>query len=446
MKQCLFFDLDGTLWDALEQITTSWNQAMKKYNYQYDLDTIKSFMGLTPKETCPLAFKNHSLEEGLKLFDIVLKAEIDYLSKNPGKIYPNEDEVLSLLKEKYDLFIVSNCDKGYIENYLNACQKTQYFTDHVCVGDTSLDKWQNILYLKKKYQIDEIIYIGDTLKDKIEANKANVKFIHANYGFGKIDNEENEINSLYELIPLVEKLFNHQPLTKKEVIDNINPLILKGVCHRGLHNSLYIENGLKAFENALTRHMAIELDVHLSKDKKIIVCHDSFLKRVTNKDGIIEELTLEEIKNNYTLLNQEKIPTLDEVLSLLNEQIPIVLELKTYNDNYIELAKYVKEKLSLIKDKKNIMLISFDPRALLQFNNEGFMRSLLLGSTNDVTFKYYNYFESLDIYHEMLKEDIIKQYQKNHFVNVWTINSKNLYNKVINQVDTVTFENFLIEK
>ena len=409
MKQCLLFDLDGTLWDALEPITTSWNQAMKKYNYQYDLDTIKSFMGLTPKETCPLAFKNHSLEEGLKLFNIVLKAEIDYLSKNPGKIYPNEDEVLSLLKEKYDLFIVSNCDKGYIENYLNACKKTQYFTDHVCLGDTSLDKWQNILYLKKKYQIDEIIYIGDTLKDKIEANKANVKFIHANYGFGKIDNEENEINSLYELIPLVEKLFNHQPLTKKEVIDNINPLILKGVCHRGLHNSLYIENGLKAFECALSHHMAIELDVHLSKDKKIIVCHDSFLKRVTNKDGIIEEL-------------------------------------KTYNDNYIELAKYVKEKLSLIKDKKNIMLISFDPRALLQFNNEGFMRSLLLGSTNDVTFKYYNYFESLDIYHEMLKEDIIKQYQKNHFVNVWTINSKNLYNKVINQVDTVTFENFLIEK
>ena len=299
---------------------------------------------------------------------------------------------------------------------------------------------------KKKYQLDEIIYIGDTLKDKIEANKANVKFIHANYGFGKIDNEENEINSLYELIPLVEKLFNHQPLTKKEVINNINPLILKGVCHRGLHNSLYIENGLKAFENALKHHMAIELDVHLSKDKKLIVCHDSFLKRVTNKDGIIEELTLEEIKNNYILLDGEKIPTLDEVLSLLNEQIPIVLELKTYNDNYIELAKYVKEKLSLIKDKKNIMLISFDPRALLQFNNEGFMRSLLLGSTNDITFKYYNYFESIDIYHEMLKEDIIKQYQKNHFVNIWTINSKDLYNKVINQVDTVTFENFLIDK
>ena len=160
MKQCLLFDLDGTLWDALEPITTSWNQAMKKYNYQYDLDTIKSFMGLTPKETCPLAFKNHFLEEGLKLFDIVLKAEIDYLSKNPGKIYPNEDEVLSLLKEKYDLFIVSNCDKGYIENYLNACQKTQYFTDHVCVGDTSLDKW----WYKKEVDIS-IWGIGSELRN-----------------------------------------------------------------------------------------------------------------------------------------------------------------------------------------------------------------------------------------------------------------------------------------
>lgn len=210
MKKAIFFDLDGTLWDALNQITISWNLTMEKFHYPYrfSLEDVKSIMGLTPEETCQLLFKDKSLKEGLDIFHLLVKEEINYLSKHPGTIYENEDQVLSVLSAKYDLYVISNSDKGYIENYLSTCNKEKYFKGHICAGDLGLPKWKNILYVKKKEKIDEVIYVGDTLKDKIESERAHVKFIHAAYGFGKIDDDQVKINNLRELILKAEEVFD----------------------------------------------------------------------------------------------------------------------------------------------------------------------------------------------------------------------------------------------
>ena len=210
MKRAIFFDLDGTLWDAIEELKDSWNEAMEKNNYPYRFDytLMKSFMGLTPQETCPLAFKDKTLEEGMKLFKICLDAEIKYLSEHPGKLYPNEREVLSELSSKYDLYVVSNADKGYIENYLKIDGINKYFKGHLCAGDTNKDKHENINILKTKENIDEVIYVGDTLKDKNETLLSGNKFIHAAYGFGEIPGYKYHINNLLELPKMVEELFN----------------------------------------------------------------------------------------------------------------------------------------------------------------------------------------------------------------------------------------------
>lgn len=210
MKKAIFFDLDGNLWDALNQITISWNLTMEKFHYPYrfSLEDVKSIMGLTPEETCQLLFKDKSLKEGLDIFHLLVKEEINYLSKHPGIIYENEDQVLSVLSAKYDLYVVSNSDKGYIENYLSTCNKEKYFKGHICAGDLGLPKWKNILYVKKKEKIDGVIYVGDTLKDKIESERAHVKFIHAAYGFGKIDDDQVKINNLRELILKAEEVFD----------------------------------------------------------------------------------------------------------------------------------------------------------------------------------------------------------------------------------------------
>ena len=210
-KKAILFDLDGTLWNALDTITEAWNKAMKEHNlkYSFSLETMKSFMGLTPKETAPLAFKDVDLNKGLEYFVLCLNEEIKYLRIHPGKLYEDEEEVLKELSKHYPLFIVSNSDRGYIEDYLNAYDFNKYFKDHVCAGDTDLEKWQNILYIKNKYQLEEIIYVGDTKKDLNESIKAGVKFIHASYGFGEIEEEVNKINKLKELPDLIKKVFKN---------------------------------------------------------------------------------------------------------------------------------------------------------------------------------------------------------------------------------------------
>ena len=210
-KKAILFDLDGTLRNALDTITEAWNKAMKEHNlkYSFSLETMKSFMGLTPKETAPLAFKDVDLNKGLEYFVLCLNEEIKYLRVHPGKLYENEEEVLKELSKHYPLFIVSNSDKGYIEDYLNAYDFNKYFKDHVCAGDTDLEKWQNILYIKNKYQLEEIIYVGDTKKDLNESIKAGVKFIHASYGFGEIEEEVLKISKLRELPDLIKKVFRN---------------------------------------------------------------------------------------------------------------------------------------------------------------------------------------------------------------------------------------------
>ncbi|MFA6755550.1 MAG: HAD hydrolase-like protein [Bacilli bacterium] len=209
MKKAIFFDLDGTLWDALIPLTVSWNETMKKYNkkYYFSFEKMKTFMGLTPVETAPLAFEDLPIKEGLKLFNLCVDGEIKYLALHPGKMYPNEEEVLKELSKKYDLYIISNCEKGYIENYLNSLKMNQYFKGHLCVGDNGFAKWKNIDFLKKQEGIDIVIYVGDTLKDKTESEKAGVKFIHAAYGFGTIKDDKNYINSISELPNIIEKIF-----------------------------------------------------------------------------------------------------------------------------------------------------------------------------------------------------------------------------------------------
>ena len=210
-KDAILFDLDGTLWDATSNICESWNKAMinNHLKYRFTLNDIKSHMGLTPIETVKIAFNDVDIDTGLNYFKMCVNQEIIDLNNKPGKMYQDEIEVLNLLRSKYPLFIVSNSDKGYIESYLNSLKMHEYFIDHICAGDTSLEKWENILYIKNKYQIDNIIYVGDTLKDYLESSKAKVNFIHASYGFGKINEDVYKINSLKELVPLVDKIFKN---------------------------------------------------------------------------------------------------------------------------------------------------------------------------------------------------------------------------------------------
>ena len=231
-------------------------------------------------------------------------------------------------------------------------------------------------------------------------------------------------------------------MNKAKVLLKINPLFLQGIAHRGLHNDKYTENGMNAFSNAVRHGVAIELDIHLTKDNQLVVCHDEDLKRTTGTSGIIEDLTLEEIKK-YRLLDGGEIPTFIEVLDFVKEQVPIVVELKVFRKNYKALAAKVFEVMKeKVVDKKNFLLISFDPRSLWPLKKLGIIRSLL--ATGGEYFYVYRYFrhtvESVDLDQTLFNKKQIQKYHNRYFVNAWTIENEEQLKNVLPYVDTVTFQ------
>ena len=229
-------------------------------------------------------------------------------------------------------------------------------------------------------------------------------------------------------------------MKREELLKRISPLYLNGVAHRGLHNEELAENGLPAFNKAIKNGVAFEFDVHLTKDNELVVCHDSDLKRTTGKEGIIEELTLKELKENYTLKDGSKLPTIREVLELNNEKVPMAIELKVYKNNYRKLAKKVVEELKDIKDKSKYFLISFDPRSLWACKKLKLVNGLIVGYQVPSTFFLRHFCNSVDLEYQMAKEKKARRYFKNHYVNVWTVNSEEAFNEIKDCVDTVTFE------
>lgn len=111
--------------------------------------------------------------------------------------------------------------------------------------------------------------------------------------------------------------------------------------HRGLHNAERPENSMAAFRAALEGGYGIELDVHLLKDGNLAVLHDSDLKRVTGKEGVIEDLTTEELKEYHLRGSDQTIPEFREVLELFAGKAPLIVELKTYGRNFTELSEAV---------------------------------------------------------------------------------------------------------
>ena len=107
--------------------------------------------------------------------------------------------------------------------------------------------------------------------------------------------------------------------------------LYKIAAHRGLHNIKkgIPENSMGAFEQAARHGLAIELDIHMTLDKKLVVFHDYNLKRMTGEWGFIEEKTLEELSGLHLLETAYKIPLLDEVLEKIHGRVPVIMEIKT---------------------------------------------------------------------------------------------------------------------
>ena len=103
------------------------------------------------------------------------------------------------MKKKYHLYIVSNCQSGYIEAFLDYYKLHDLIEDTECYGNNEKSKGENIALLYRRNALDDAVYVGDIQGDYDASMDAGVKFIHAAYGFGTIEDKVPEIRKFCEL-------------------------------------------------------------------------------------------------------------------------------------------------------------------------------------------------------------------------------------------------------
>lgn len=202
----LIFDLDGTLWDATDIICKTWNIILKDYpqvrKEPITVKELESCMGLQLDVIGKRLFQNSSDEIRKELMDKCCKLECEYLAKEGGKLFNNLESTLEVLSKKYKLFVVSNCQCGYIESFYEGHGTSKYFVDKLCAEETGLSKGENNKIIIERNYLKKPIYIGDTQGDKESADVAGIPFVYAEYGFGNVKEYDYKISSFEQLLDI----------------------------------------------------------------------------------------------------------------------------------------------------------------------------------------------------------------------------------------------------
>ncbi|MGN0437507.1 MAG: HAD family hydrolase [Lachnospiraceae bacterium] len=201
-KLGIIFDMDGTLWDSAQGVAQSWNEIIEKeYSPDKKLTAkdIQSVMGLTMDRLAQKLFPDLEERKRMELLDHCGNHENEYLRIHGGVLYDGLEETLMKLHENYHLYIVSNCQSGYIEAFLEHYHFEKYFDDIECYGNNLMEKGDNIRNIVERNHLTKAVYVGDIQGDYEASRIAGISFIHAAYGFGTIEAEVPKINSFREL-------------------------------------------------------------------------------------------------------------------------------------------------------------------------------------------------------------------------------------------------------
>ncbi|MBR2066977.1 MAG: alpha/beta fold hydrolase [Solobacterium sp.] len=206
--------------------------------------------------------------------------------------------------------------------------------------------------------------------------------------------------------------------------------------HRGASGYLP-ENTLLAFQKAIDMEAdGIELDIHLTKDNVLVVCHDETIDRTSNGKGYIKDYTLNELKQfdfskPHPEVGKVTIPTLSEVLDLIYPTaLTVNIELKTLIFHYPQIEEKV---VDLVKEKnmeERVIYSSFNHYTLQKIKEyQPEARIALL--SQDIPLDYISYakkqaVEAIHpaIYTLQYPQLITQAHKANIKINTWPVDSK----------------------
>ena len=205
----IIFDLDGTMWDSTGCACDIWNQVLEKHgdiSFRVTKEKAEQLMGKTMEDIGKILFPGLDTEERNTLLNEFGNEEVKYLTEHGAILYEGLEETLNVLSQNYKLYIVSNCQDGYVPAFLHAHKLEKYFLDIEMSGRTGLDKGSNIKLLMERNNIKSAVYIGDTEGDERAACFAGIPFIYAKYGFGKAIAPDGVITDIRELPECIENM------------------------------------------------------------------------------------------------------------------------------------------------------------------------------------------------------------------------------------------------
>lgn len=185
----LIFDMDGTLWDAVETYAEAWNEGAKIENIDrvFIRAQLDHVMGWERGKVLSYMFPDETVEERERIYATINRCRNKIITKKGGVLYDGVKEGLKELSSRYQLFIVSNCPKGLIVEFMKWAGVEAFITDEMAHGVNSMPKYHNIKLLMDKYSLKNPVYIGDTEGDRIDSKKAGLPFVFLTYGFGKTE-------------------------------------------------------------------------------------------------------------------------------------------------------------------------------------------------------------------------------------------------------------------
>ncbi|HEY0245528.1 MAG TPA: HAD family hydrolase [Mucilaginibacter sp.] len=189
----IIFDLDGTLWDSTETVAKAWQKAKEEVDYvpdNFTQEIIRSITGMTYKAIFEKLIPYLDEQKHNEFKTLCAKYELEILNNEGGELYAELETTLKYLSAKYKLYIVSNCQSGYIETFFKISGLENYFRGHQCYGTKNQPKNENILDIIKDHNLTAPVYVGDTMGDYSAATKASVPFIFAAYGFGEVNEDQ----------------------------------------------------------------------------------------------------------------------------------------------------------------------------------------------------------------------------------------------------------------